>query len=146
MGHLLIENRNGLLVDARATAATGAAEPETAAAMLADLPSGGRITVGADKLFAAVSFVEEMRRLGVRPHFAQHSNGRRSAIDGGTRRHAGYRVSQRIRKRNEVAFGWVKTVGGMRNTRHRGTARVDWQFTLTAAAYDLIRIPKLAAC
>ena len=84
-------------------------------------------------------FVAEMRRLGVTPHVAQHTCGRRSAIDGRT--HAGYAVSLRIRKRIEEGFGWIKTVGGLGKTRHRGTARVGWQFTLTAAAYNLMRIP-----
>ncbi len=86
-----------------------------------------------------------MRRLGVTPHVAQHTNGRRSAIDARTTRHTGYAVSLRIRKRIEEGFGWMKTVGGRRKTHHRGTARVGWQFTLTAAAYNLVRIPKLLA-
>jgi transposase len=145
MGHLLMENRNGLVVDTRLTQATGTAEREAAASMLGDLPARGRITVGGDKLFDTQDFVAEMRRLGVTPHVAQHTNGRRSAIDGRTTRHAGYAVSQRVRKRIEEAFGWMKTVGGLRKTRHRGTARVGWQFTLTAAAYNLVRIPKLLA-
>ena len=146
MGHLLMENRNGLVVDARLTHATGTAERDTAAEMLAALPPGGRITVGADKLFDTADFAAEMRRLGVTPHVSQHSNGRRSAIDGRTTRHAGYAISLRIRKRIEEAFGWMKTVGVMRKTRHRGTARVGWQFTLTAAAYNLVRLPNLLAC
>jgi hypothetical protein len=94
MGHLLMENRNGL-VDTRLTQATGTAEREAAASMLGDLPARGRITVGGDKLFDTQDFVAEMRRLGVTPHVAQHTNGRRSAIDGRTTRHAGYAVSQR---------------------------------------------------
>jgi transposase len=145
MGHLLMENRHGLVVDARLTHATGTAEREAAASMLGDLPAGGRVTVGGDKLFDTQDFVAEMRRLDVTPHVAQHTNGRRSAIDRRTTRHAGYAVSQRIRKRIEEAFGWMKTVGGLRKTRHRGTARVGWQFILTAAAYNLVRIPKLLA-
>jgi len=183
MGHLLMENRHGLVVDARLTHATGTAEREAAASMLehhptargypsdedarqnkelehfpndctdptrsenalGDLPAGGRVTVGGDKLFDTQDFVAEMRRLDVTPHVAQHTNARRSAIDRRTTRHAGYAVSQRIRKRIEEAFGWMKTVGGLRKTRHRGTARVGWQFILTAAAYNLVRIPKLLA-
>jgi Transposase DDE domain len=86
-----------------------------------------------------------MRRLGVTPHVAQNNNGRRSAIDGRTTRHPGYTASQRVRKRIEEVFGWKKTVGGLRKTRHRGTDRVGWVFTLTAAAYNLVRIPKLLA-
>jgi transposase len=145
MGHLLMDNRHGLIVDARLTHASGTAERDAAGSMLGDLPAGGRITVGADKLFDTAEFVAEMRRLGVTPHVAQHQNGRRSAIDGRTTRHDGYAVSQRIRKRIEEGFGWIKTVGVLRKTRHRGTARVGWQFTLTATAYNLVRIPKLVA-
>jgi transposase len=145
MGHLLMENRNGLLVDARLTPATGTAEREAAVAMLSARPGGERITVGADKLFDTSDFVAEMRRLRVTPHVAQHTNGRRSAIDRRTTRYVGYDLSQRIRKRIEEGFGWIKTVGGLRKTRHRGTARVGWQFTLTAAAYNLVRFPKLLA-
>ena len=86
-----------------------------------------------------------MRRLGVTPHVTQSTKGRRSAIDGRTTRHAGYAVSLRLRKRIEEVFGWIKTAGGLRKTRHRGTARVGWMFTFTAAAYNLVRIPKLLA-
>ena len=143
MGHVLMENRSALVVDARLSHATGTAERETAAAMVGDLPSGGRVTVGGDKLYDTQGFVAEMRRLGVTPHVTQHTNGRRSAIDSRTTRHAGYAISQRIRKRIEESFGWIKTIGGLRKTRHRGTARVGWQFVLTAAAYNLVRIPKL---
>jgi transposase len=145
MGHLLMENRNGLVVDTAFTQATGTAEREAAAAMLGARGASGRITVGGDKLFDTKDFVAEMRRLGVTPHVAQHTNGRRSAIDRRTTRHAGYAVSQRIRKRIEEGFGWIKTVGGLRKTRHRGTARVGWMFTLTAAAYNLVRVSKLLA-
>jgi transposase len=145
MGHLLMENRNGLVVDTALTKATGTAEREAAAAMLGARAASGRITVGGDKLFDTKDFVAEMRRLGVTPHVAQHTNGRRSAIDRRTTRHAGYAVSQRIRKRIEEGFGWIKTVGGLRKTRHRGTARVGWMFTLTAAAYNLVRVRKLLA-
>jgi transposase len=143
MGHVLMENRNGLVVDATLTTATGTAERETAAAMLGELPDGGRITLGMDKNYDTEAFVAEMRRLGVTPHVTQNAKGRRSAIDGHTTRHAGYEVSLRIRQQIEEVFGWMKTVGSLRKTRHRGTARVDWQFTLVAAAYNLVRLPKL---
>jgi transposase len=143
MGHLLMENRNGLIVDTRLTLATGTAEREAAIDMISDLPGGTRITLGGDKLFDTADFVAEMRRLGVTPHVAQNNNGRRSAIDARTTRHEGYAVSQRIRKRIEECFGWIKTVGCLRKTRHRGTDLVGWQFTLTAAACNLVRIPKL---
>jgi transposase len=145
MGHLLMENRHGLVVDTQLTHATGTAEREAASGMLGDLPASGRVTVGADKLFDTQDFVAEVRRLGVTPHVTQHTNGRRSAIDGRTTRHAGYAMSLRIRKRIEEGFGWMKTIGGLRKTRHRGTARVGWQFTLTAAAYNLVRIPTILA-
>ena len=145
MGHALMENRNGLVVDATLTTATGTAEREAAIAMVGDLPEGGRITLGGDKAYDTRDFVAEMRRLGVTPHVSQNSKGRRSAIDGRTTRHAGYAVSVRVRKRIEEVFGWIKTVAGLRKTRHRGTARVGWMFTFAAAAYNLVRIPKLLA-
>jgi hypothetical protein len=143
MGHLLMENRNGLVVAAELTTATGTAEREAACAMVAELDAGHRITVGADKAYDTADFVAEMRRLGVTPHVSQNTKGRRSAIDGRTTRHPGYPVSLRIRKRIEEPFGWLKTAAGLRKTRHRGTARVGWMFTLTAAAYNLVRLPKL---
>jgi transposase len=145
MAHVLMENRNGLVVDATTTTATGTAEREAAAAMVGNLPGGRRITVGGDKLFDTRDFVAEMRRLGVTPHVSQNTKGRRSAIDGRTTRHAGHAISVRIRKRIEEVFGWIKTVGGLRQTRHRGTARVGWMFTFVAAAFNLVRIPKLLA-
>src|SRR3954471_24891475 len=145
MGHVLMENRNGLALDAALTRATGTAEREAALAMVGDLPEGGRITLGGDKAYDTRDFVAEMRRLGVTPHVSQNTNGRRSAIDGRTTRHAGYAVSARVRKRIEEVFGWMKTVGALRKTRHGGNARVGWMFTFVAAAYNLVRIPKLLA-
>jgi transposase len=145
MGNALMENRNGLVVDATLTTATGTAEREAATAMVEDLPAGGRITLGGDKAYDTQDFVAEMRRLGVTPHVSQNTKGRRSAIDGRTTRHVGYAVSVRVRKRIEEVFGWIKTVGSLRKTRHRGTARVGWMFTFVAAAYNLVRIPKILA-
>ena len=113
--------------------------------MVENLPAGGRVTLGADKAYDTRDFVAATRHLGVTPHVAQNTSGRRSAIDGRTTRHGGYEVSQRVRKRIEEVFGWIKTVGGLRKTRHRGTARVGWMFTLVAAAYNLVRLPKLLA-
>ena len=113
--------------------------------MVGALSDTGRITLGMDKAYDTADFVAEMRRLGVTPHVAQNDNHHRSAIDGRTTRHAGYAVSQRLRKRIEEIFGWVKTVGGQRKTHYRGTCRVGWMFTLAVAAYDLIRLPKLLA-
>jgi hypothetical protein len=145
IGHALMENRNGLVVDTSLTKATGTAEREAAIAMIRDLPDDGRITLGTDKGYDTQEFVAEMRRLGVTPHVTQNTKGRRSAIDGRTTRHVGYAASLRIRKRIEEVFGWMKTVGGLRKTRHRGTARVGWMFTFVAAAYNLVRLPKLLA-
>ena len=145
IGHVLMENRNGLVVDATLTTAIGTAERAAAVEMVDARSSGDRITVGADKAYDTQDFVAEMRRQGVTPHVTQNTKRRRSAIDGRTTRHAGYTVSLRIRKRIEEVFGWMKTVGVMRKTRHRGTARVGWMFTFVATAYNLVRIPKLLA-
>ena len=96
-----------------------------------------------DKGFDTSDFVAELREINVTPHLAQNTSGRRSAIDGRSTRHTGYGISQRIRKRIEEAFGWAKTVAGLRKARHRGLAKVDWQFTFAMAAYNLVRLPKL---
>ena len=144
MGHALMENRNGLIVGATATRASGHAERLAAQHLIephADRPQ--RITVGGDKGFDTQDFVAEMREINVTPHVAQNDNGRRSAIDGRTTRHPGYAVSLRIRKRIEEAFGWAKTVAGLRKARHRGLPKIDWQFTFAMAAYNLVRLPKL---
>jgi IS5 family transposase len=101
------------------------------------------VTLGGDRGYDAADFVEELRTLNVRPHVAQNTSGRRSAIDKRTTRHPGYAASQRIRKRIEEAFGWMKSVAGLRQTKLRGLAKVDWAFTFAAAAYDLVRLPKL---
>ena len=143
MGHLLMENRHGLIVDATLTAASGTAEREAAVTMLGRLGGRHRITLGADKAYDVADFIDRLRSIRVTPHVAQNITNRRSAIDGRTTRHPGYAVSQRICKRIEEAFGWIKTSGGLRKTRHRGQARVGWAFTLTAAASNLVRLPKL---
>jgi len=109
----------------------------------ADRPSA--ITLGGDKGYDAADFVEELRAIKVRPHVAQNTSGRRSAIDKRTTRHPGYAASQKIRKRIEEAFGWIKTVGGLRKTKLRGLPKVDWVFSFVAAAYNLVRAPKLIA-
>ena len=145
MGHLLMENRHGLIVDATLTAASGTAERDAALTMLGRLDGRHRITLGADKAYDVADFVDRLRAIGVTPHVAQNTSNRLSAIDRRTTRHPGYAVSQRIRKRIEEAFGWIKTSGGLRKTRHRGKARVGWTFTLTAAACNLVRLPKLLA-
>jgi transposase len=144
MGHGLMENRHGLLVDTCLTPADGHAERVAALHMIeprADRPQA--ITLGADKAYDAEDFVNELRSMKVTPHVAQNTSGRRSAIDGRTTRHGGYAVSQRIRKRIEEAFGWIKTVGGQEKTRFHGIDRVGWAFTFAAAAYNLVRLPKL---
>jgi transposase len=144
MGHALMENRHALVVDVRLTAATGLAEREAAVSMGRGHLRSPPHTVGADKAYDTKDFVTDMRALGVAPHVAQNTSNRRSAIDGRTTRHPGYAVSLRIRKRIEEVFGWIKGAG-LRKTRHRGTARVGWAFTLTATAYNLLRLPKLLA-
>lgn len=144
MGHGLMENRHGLLVDACLTLADGHAERVAALHMiepLADRPR--RITLGADKAYDTEDFVNELRSMRVTPHVAQNTSGRASAIDGRTTRHGGYVASQRIRKRIEEAFGWIKTVAGQDKTKFRGRDRVGWAFTFAAAAYNLVRLPKL---
>jgi transposase len=144
LGHVLMENRNGLVVNTRLTQATGAAEREAAAEMVAALPGNYRVTVGGDKASDTQDFVAGLRALEATPHVAQNTTGRASAIDGRTTRHAGYAVSQRKRKRVEEIFGWQKTVGLLRKVRHRGLKLVGWSFTFTAAAYNLVRLRKLA--
>jgi transposase len=146
IGHGLMENRSGLIVDARLTRVSGHAERLAALDMIegfADRPAA--ITLGADKGYDAADFVEELRTMNVRPHVARNTSRRRSAIDRRTTRHPGYGASQRIRKWIEEAFGWIKTVAGMRKTKLRGLAKVDWAFTFAAAAYNLVRLPKLMA-
>lgn len=145
MGHLLIENRNGLIVDVRTSHATGRAEREMAEAMIAARARERRVTLGSDKAYDAAEHVANLRAMGVTPHVTQNLSGRRSAIDGRTTRHPGYVVSQRIRKRIEEPFGWIKASAGLRKTRHRGLPRVGWMVALTAAACNLVRLPKLLA-
>ncbi len=111
--------------------------------MLAELPEGPRVTLGADRGYDTRDFVESCRALGVTPHVAQNTTNRASRIDARTTRHPGYRQSQRTRKRVEEVFGWMKTVGLMRKTRHRGRRKVGWVFTFTAAAYNLVRMRNL---
>jgi hypothetical protein len=148
MGHALMENRHGLVTDTEVTEATGTAEREAAVDMVSMVPGNGRITVGGDKAFDTKEFVRKIREVGATPHVAQNTTGRRSAIDGRTTRHPGYAVSQRMRKRVEEIFGWVKAAAGMRKTRYRGKRKVGWMFTLAAAAYNLVRMRNLgvAAC
>lgn len=144
MGHALMENRNGLIVAAALTKATGTAERTAAEEMIVrHSPGASRITVGADKGYDAASFVADMRALNVTPHIAQNISGRRSAIDARTTRHPGYAVSQKKRKRIEEPFGWGKTIGGLARPMLRGVRKLGFKFTLTMAGYNLIRLPRL---
>ena len=140
-GHVLMENRSGLVVDNRLTRCSGTAETEAAVDMVGQVPGGKRITVGLDKGYDYANCVQGLRALNATPHVAQQAV--RSAIDGRTVRHAGYQASQRVRKRVEEIFGWMKTVGVYRKTRFRGLPRVGWGFTLTMAAYNLVRMSNL---
>ncbi len=146
MGHLLIENRTALIVDAELTQATGYAERDCAAVMLGRLPvRKRRRTVAADKNYDTKGFVADVGQLGFTPHVAQNNKGRRSAIDGRTTRHPGHGVSQRIRRRVEEPFGWIKTVGAGRKLRYTGQQRNRAWFKMEAAVYNIIRICALDA-
>jgi transposase len=145
LGHVLMEHRSGLIVDTRLTPADGHGERDAALLMVEAIPGRHPITVAADKAYDTRDFVSNLRVMGATPHVAQFGgHGRRgSAIDERTTRHAGYAVSQRKRKLVEQGFGWMKTVGGLRQLRHRGGERVGWIFTFTAAAYNIVRLRRL---
>ena len=145
MGHVLMENRNGLAVDVLLTHATGLAERASAVRMLDRRPETQRRgTVGADKGYDTRDFVANCRDRGMTPHVARNTSGRRSAIDGRTTRHPGYAISQRVRKRVEEIFGWVKTVGGGRKLRYIGLERNQFWAELTTATYNLVRMARIA--
>ena len=143
LGHVLTENRNGLVVDVRLTQATGTAERDAALDMLGSKPAAKPVTLGADRGYDAAAFVQTLRDIKVTPHIAQNDKNRRSAVDARTTRHQTYAISQRKRKRVEEVFGWMKTVALQRKTRFRGPERTGWMFTLAAAAYNLVRMRKL---
>jgi hypothetical protein len=147
LGHLLIENRHGLIVDAMATTADGFGEREAATLIMLNQwehAPGRRRTLGADKGYDTFDFVDLMRQLDVTPHVTQNLTRRGgSAIDGRTTRHEGYAMSQHARPRIEPAFGWLKTIAWMRKVKLRGLAKVDWLFVFASAAFNLIRLPKL---
>ncbi len=145
LGHVLMENRHGLVVNATVTPATGTAEREAALALVDAVHRGRRITVGGDKNYDTAAFVAALRARQVTPHVAQHTTRRASAIDGRTTRHPGYAVSQQKRKRVEEIFGWLKTVGLLRKVKVRGIPRVGWLFTFAAAVYNLVRMRNLVA-
>jgi transposase len=145
-GNVMIENRHGLVVDAELVQCNGTAERDAAMLMAERLEGTKRVTVGADKGYDTKDFVQEMRGMNVTPHVAQnHKRNGGSAIDRRTTRHAGYQISQQRRKRIEEVFGWMKTVGMLRKTRHRGVFKVGWVFTFAAAAYNLVRMRNLLA-
>lgn len=143
-GHVLMENRHGLAVEGCVTRASGYSERAAALEMLSHVATTDRVTVGADKGYDTRDFVEALRLLAVTPHVAQNTSRRASAIDQRTTRHAGYELSQWKRKRVEEIFGWLKTVGLLRKTRHRGRRRVNWMFVFGLAVYNLVRIRNLA--
>jgi transposase len=144
-GNLLVENRNGLIVNAMVWEANGRAERDTALVMLEQIPGQRRLTVAGDKGFDTAEFVAECRHMQVTPHVAQnHKRNGGSAIDERTTRHEGYGVSQRKRKRIEECFGWLKTIALLRKIRHRGLFKVDWVFTFACAAYNLVRLRNLS--
>lgn len=144
--HVLIENRNGIIVETALTPAHGRAEEDAALLMVERLRSARRITVGGDKGYDDRKLIAELRNMGVTPHVAQNlKQPGGSAIDSRTTRHAGYQLSQRKRKRVEEVFGWMKTVGLLRKLRHRGWEKVGWMFTFAAAAYNLVRFRTLLA-
>jgi transposase len=143
LGHVLLEHRSGLIVDTLVTPADGYGERDAALVMIERTPGRHRITVAADKGYDTRDLVAGLRGMGATPHVAQHTTKRRSAIDGRTTRHPGYAVSQQKRKLVEQGFGWMKTVGGIRKLRHRGGPLVDWIFTFTAAAYNIVRMRRL---
>jgi len=145
LGHVLMENRNGLLVQTFLTEATGRAEREAAMLMAETIPGGKRVTLGGDKNYDTQEFVRELRGMNITPHVAQNDTYRSSAIDQRTVRHTGYEVSQQKRKRVEQSFGWMKMVGMLRKVKLRGMDKVGWLFTFTGAAYNLCRLRNLMA-
>jgi transposase len=145
MGHVLMENRNGLLVQTFLTEATGRAERDAALLMVEAIPAGKRVTLGGDKNYDTQEFVRELRGMNITPHVAQNTTKRRSAVDERTTRHAGYEVSQRKRKRVEQSFGWMKMIGMLKKVKLRGIDKVGWLFTFTGAAYNLCRLRNLMA-
>ena len=143
MGHVITENRHGLVVATETTQATGKGERDASIRMLERVDRAGRSTLGGDKNYDTQEHVAALRELGVTPHVAQNNRNRRSAIDGRTTTHSGYEISQIKRKCVEQVFGWGKTVGPIRKAKHRGRRRVGWMFTFTQAAYNLVRMRPL---
>jgi transposase len=147
LGHTVVENRNGLIAAAMATQANGTAERDAGTLMIAGIVKRKkkRITLGADKAYDTRNFVDTVREMGVTPHFTQNNTNRRSAIDGRTTRHVGYRISLGKRWLVEKPFGWLKQTAGLKKVKLRGLEKVRWLFVFGCAAYNLLRIPKLRA-
>jgi transposase len=145
LGHVMMENRNGLLVQTFLTEANGRAEREAAMLMAEAIPGGKRVTLGGDKNYDTQEFVRELRGMNIAAHVAQNDTNRSSAIDQRTARHPSYAVSQRKRKRVEQSFGWMKMVGALKKVKLRGIDKVGWLFTFTGAAYNLCRLRNLMA-
>ncbi len=145
LGHVLMENRNGLLLQTFLSEASGRAERDAALLMAEALPAGKRVTLGGAKNYDTQEFVRELRGMNITPHVAQNTTKRRSAVDERTVRHAGYAVSQRKRKRVEQSFGWMKMIGMLKKVKLRGIEKVGWLFTFTGAAYNLCRLRNLMA-
>jgi len=149
LGHVLMENRHGLLVNTMVTQADGTAERDAALLMAwkttAKMPGTRRVTLGGDKNYDTQDFVTTARGMRITPHVAQNTTNRSSAIDGRTTRHASYQISQQKRKRVEQSFGWMKMIGLLKKVKLRGLRKVSWWFTLVGAAYNLIRLRRLRA-
>jgi transposase len=145
LGHALMENRHGLLLDAMVTQADGRAERDAAWRMASRIAGVKQVTLGGDKNYDTQEMVQNLRELRVTPHVAQNNTHRRSAIDGRTTQHPGYAISQRERKRIEQSFGWMKTIGMLKKVKLRGLEKVSWLFTFVAAVYNLYRLQRLQA-
>jgi hypothetical protein len=145
MGHVLMENRSGLLVQTFLTEASGRAERDAAMLMAEAIPSGKCVTLGGDKNYDTREFVRELQGMNITPQVAQNTTKRRSPVDERSTRHAGYEVSPRKRKRVEQSFGWMKMIGMLKKVKLRGIDKVGWLFTFTKAAYNLRRLRNLMA-
>ncbi len=145
LGHVLMENRHGLLVNTMVTLADGTAERDAALLMASQIPGGKTVTMGGDKNYDTQELVQDLREIKVRPHVAQNNTNRRSAIDGRTTQHPGYAISQKKRKRVEESFGWMKMIGMLKKVKLRGLEKVSWLFTFVAGVYNLYRLQRLQA-
>ena len=145
LGHALMENRHGLLVDTMVTIADGTAERDAAVLMASQIAGVKQVTLGGDKNYDTQELVRDLREMKVTPHVAQNNTNRRSAVDGRTTQHPGYAISQKKRKRIEESFGWMKTIGMLKKVKLRGLEKVSWLFTFVAAVYNLYRLQRLQA-